>query len=83
MEWIKEAGFFGLIMFIFSLIVSQIRSLRKEFRDGLKDITDNHLSTIYEKLEQHSREIAELSGFIRGILRRNKNENSSSIGHSR
>jgi len=37
----------------------------------LKDIVDNHLNSIYEKLEQHSREISELNGFIRGILGRN------------
>ncbi len=81
-DWIGEI-LAGLISFILMIMFYQMRSLRKDFQDGLKDIVDNHLNSIYERLEQHSREISELSGFIRGILRRNNDENSSGFRHSR
>jgi len=78
------AGSVGvLISVIFTILLRQLQSLKKDFQDGLKDIVDNHLNSIYEKLEQHSREISELNGFIRGILRRNSNENSGGFRYSK
>ncbi len=81
-NWIGEiVG--SLLTVIIGIVLYQIRSLRNDLQNGLKDIVDNHLTSIYERLEQHSREISELNGFIRGILRRTNNENSGGLRYSK